>query len=74
MIEEMLRRGGVWFATLEEIARHVQKCIDNGSYEPRIDELPYYSGRVSELPRNWKGHAGEVHKPELAAPRRKRTA
>lgn len=42
MIEEMLERGGVWFAPLEEIAAHVQKCRANGSYEARVDELPYY--------------------------------
>jgi peptidoglycan/xylan/chitin deacetylase (PgdA/CDA1 family) len=71
MIEEMLRKGGVWFATLEEIARHVKSCIDNGSYKPRVDELPYYSGRVSELPRDWKGHGAVAHKAELSVPRRK---
>ena len=56
MIDDMKKRGGVWFATLEEIALHVQKCIDNGSYTPRVDDLPYYDGRVPELPKDWKGH------------------
>ncbi|MGD9741451.1 MAG: polysaccharide deacetylase [Dongiaceae bacterium] len=56
MIEDMQKKGGVWFATMEEIARHVKKCIDDGSYKPRIDELPYYDGRVPELPKEWKGH------------------
>ncbi len=50
MIEEMQNRGGVWFATLEEIAKHVQKCIDDGSWTPRIDDLPYYKERIPELP------------------------
>ena len=49
MIEEMLNRGGVWFATLEEIARHVRKRIDEGSYRPRIDKLPYYEEPIPEL-------------------------
>ena len=56
MIDDMKRKGDVWFATLEEIALHVRKCIDNGSYTPRVDDLPYYDGRVPELPKNWKGH------------------
>jgi len=42
MIEEMLERGGVWFATLEEIARHVRACREDGRYDARVDELPYY--------------------------------
>ena len=50
MIEEMLNKGGVWFATLEEIALHVRKCIDDGTYKPRIDNLPYYDGPIPELP------------------------
>jgi peptidoglycan/xylan/chitin deacetylase (PgdA/CDA1 family) len=57
MIEEMQGRGGVWFATLEEIARHVEKCIGDGSWQPRVDALPYYDGRVAELPADWRGHA-----------------
>ena len=56
MIDDMKKKGGVWFATLEEIALHVRKCIDNGSYTPRVDDLPYYDGRVPELPKDWKGH------------------
>jgi peptidoglycan/xylan/chitin deacetylase (PgdA/CDA1 family) len=49
MIEYILDKGEVWFATLEEIALHVQKCIDDGTYEPRVDDLPYYDGRIPEL-------------------------
>ena len=41
--------GDVWFATMEEIAVHVQKCIDDGSWEPRMGELPYYDGPIPEL-------------------------
>lgn len=46
MIERMLERGDVWFATLEDIARHVLACRDDGSYRPRIDRLPYYDRPV----------------------------
>jgi peptidoglycan/xylan/chitin deacetylase (PgdA/CDA1 family) len=47
LIEYMLGRGGVWFAPLEEIAAHVRRCIDDGTYTPRVDHLPYYRERVS---------------------------
>ena len=51
MIEYMQNKGGVWFATMEEIALHVQACIDDGSWTPRVDQLPYYDGLVPELER-----------------------
>jgi len=46
LIEYMLEKGDVWFATLEEIAAHVMDCIDNQSYQPRIDSLPFYDRPV----------------------------
>ena len=49
MIEDMQNRGGVWVATMEEIANHVQVCIDDGSWKPRVDELPYYDAPIAEL-------------------------
>jgi hypothetical protein len=49
MIEEMQNRGGVWFATMEEIALHIQACIDDGSWTPRVDNLPYYDRPIPEL-------------------------
>jgi len=42
MIEYMLNTGDVWFARLEEIAAHVQKLRKEGSYQARVDKLPYY--------------------------------
>ena len=47
-IEQMLEMGGVWFATMEDIASHVRGCIDDGSWQPRISKLPYYEGRIPE--------------------------
>jgi peptidoglycan/xylan/chitin deacetylase (PgdA/CDA1 family) len=47
MIEAMLEKGGIWFATMEEIAAHVRACIDDGSYSPRVDDLPYYAEPVT---------------------------
>jgi peptidoglycan/xylan/chitin deacetylase (PgdA/CDA1 family) len=49
MIEEMQRRGDVWFAPLEEIANHVHKCIDDGSYKPREIKMPYYNEGIPEI-------------------------
>jgi peptidoglycan/xylan/chitin deacetylase (PgdA/CDA1 family) len=60
MIEYMQNKGGVWFATLEEVARHVRKSIEEGGYAPRVDRLPYYDGRVPELPKEHVGH-GNPH-------------
>jgi peptidoglycan-N-acetylglucosamine deacetylase len=50
LIEHMLNKGGVWFATMEEIARHVRTCIEDGRWQPRIDRLPYYEHEVTALP------------------------
>ena len=49
MIEDQQKRGGVWFATMEQIAQHVQQCIDNGTYKPRTVSMPYYEKPISEL-------------------------
>jgi hypothetical protein len=42
MIEYMLGTGEVWFARLEDIARHVLALHESGEYDIRIDRLPYY--------------------------------
>ena len=42
LVEEALGHGDVWFATLDEIARHVRACREAGTYEPRVVPLPYY--------------------------------
>ena len=47
LIDHMIAKGGVWFATMEAIAAHLRACIDDGSYVPRIDDLPYYPEPVS---------------------------
>jgi peptidoglycan-N-acetylglucosamine deacetylase len=49
LIGYMHGKGGVWFATLEEIARHVRKVIADERWTPRIDNLPYYNGPIPEL-------------------------
>ncbi len=50
MIEEMLNTGDVWFATLEEIAQHVLTISDRNEYQPRVDQLPYYSSSPMPVP------------------------
>jgi peptidoglycan/xylan/chitin deacetylase (PgdA/CDA1 family) len=49
MIEYMQKKGDVWFASMEEVAQHVQQCIRNGIYKPRIVSMPYYTGPIPEL-------------------------
>lgn len=49
LIEYMHDKGGVWFATLEDIARHVRGLMDAGEWRPRADTLPYYDGPIPEL-------------------------
>ena len=47
LIRYMREKGQVWFAPMEEIARHVAACRADGRFSPRIDELPYYAEPVS---------------------------
>jgi hypothetical protein len=42
-IENMMSTGDVWFATMEEIAAHVNTVTAEGRYSPRVDKLPYHS-------------------------------
>jgi peptidoglycan-N-acetylglucosamine deacetylase len=51
LIEHMQRKGGVWFAKMEDIAAHVRKVVADGRWTSRIDRLPYYPGPIPELPR-----------------------
>jgi peptidoglycan/xylan/chitin deacetylase (PgdA/CDA1 family) len=49
LLESLLERGDVWFATLDEIARHVRSCIEAGTYDPRVVPLPFYDEPVPEF-------------------------
>lgn len=53
MLETMQARGNVWFARLDEIAAHIRKVTQEGIYQPRRIQLPYYEQGLpdSELPR-----------------------
>lgn len=56
MIEAMQKKGGVWFAPLEDIAAHVLKVTAAGSYVPRVDNLPYFA--ASPMPVPWPSATG----------------
>ncbi len=43
MIEDMIEKGDVWFATMEEIARHVQSCREAGTWQPVVEDMPVSS-------------------------------
>jgi len=49
MIQYMIEKGSVWFATLGEIASYVNDSIDGGRYVPRRERLPYYNGPTEAL-------------------------
>lgn len=49
-LEEILSLGNVWFASMEEIAAHVEAVARSGEYSPRVEKLPQYAGPVSAIP------------------------
>ena len=46
LLHYMQEKGDVWFAPMEQIAAHIMKVTADGSYQPRIDNLPYYASPV----------------------------
>jgi peptidoglycan-N-acetylglucosamine deacetylase len=50
LIQYMKDKGGVWFARLDEIAAHARRCLDDGSWRPRVDRLPFYTAPLPGLP------------------------
>ena len=45
-LEETIKNKNVWFAPLEKIVTYVQKLVDNSLYNPRTDQLPYYTSQI----------------------------
>lgn len=45
-IKSMRRRNDVWFATMEEIALHIQKVTAQNECQPAIHTMPYYKDKV----------------------------
>ncbi|MBW2577339.1 MAG: polysaccharide deacetylase [Deltaproteobacteria bacterium] len=48
MIEDMMNKGSVWFATLEEITQHVASCREAGTFTPRVEPMPTYAKPLPE--------------------------
>ncbi len=44
MIEKMMERGQVWFAPLRDIARQVQRCTEDGTWQPRVERYGHQPG------------------------------
>jgi len=49
LIEYMHEKGGVWFATLGEIASHIEKLVETGAWSPRVEVFPQYPTPIPEL-------------------------
>jgi peptidoglycan/xylan/chitin deacetylase (PgdA/CDA1 family) len=47
LIEHMQTAGNVWFAATEQIAAHVRRVVADGTWTPRVDQLPYYERPLS---------------------------
>jgi len=43
----LVERGDVWITTMSNIANHIWGLQKDGTYEPRIDTLPYYKEPIS---------------------------
>jgi hypothetical protein len=43
----MMAKGDVWIAPMEEIARHIRRVVDDGSYKARRVEMPYYRDAIA---------------------------
>ncbi len=50
LIEYMRRKGGAWFARLDEIAAHIERCIADGRWSPRVDRLPFWETPLQGVP------------------------
>jgi len=50
LVDYMQAKGGVWFARMDEIAAHVRRCIADGSFKPRIDQLPFWETALDGIP------------------------
>ena len=49
LIDYMQEKGGVWFAPLADITRHVESLIATGKWQPREEHLPIYESPIPEF-------------------------
>jgi len=47
LVEHMMGKGNVWFATVGEIAQHVRSLMAQGAWTPRVDKIPFHQQAVS---------------------------
>jgi len=47
LIDHMKRQGGVWFATMEEIALHARRMLLEGRWKPYVQALPHPPGPLA---------------------------
>lgn len=48
LIEHMQAKGGVWFATLAEMAAHINEVIARGEWTPSVERLPFWPEPVPQ--------------------------
>jgi peptidoglycan-N-acetylglucosamine deacetylase len=51
LIEHMQNKGGVWFATLEEIGAHIKGLVETGAWTPMVENLPFWPEPVPQIAR-----------------------
>ena len=49
LIEYMQAKGGVWFATMEDIARHIEFLVTSGQWQPQTEQLPFWPEPVPQI-------------------------
>ncbi|MCB8877543.1 polysaccharide deacetylase family protein [Acidisoma silvae] len=49
LITYMKDKGGVWFATMEDIANHIDGLITSGQWQPRAEQLPFWPEPVPQI-------------------------
>ncbi|QPC44112.1 polysaccharide deacetylase [Kaustia mangrovi] len=49
LIAYMQEKGGVWFATMAEIAEHIEGLVETGQWHPREERLPFWREPVAPL-------------------------
>ncbi len=49
LIEHMMAKGDVWFATCAEITDHVEGLVARGEWTPPEETLPFYDGAVPQI-------------------------
>lgn len=49
LIEYMMAKGDVWFATMEEIAAHINGLVERGEWQPRSETLPFWREPVPQV-------------------------